>query len=399
MGVSVVLLLSMLLLPAPPRPTSGFLETNPSSTVRHAVSIIDRQYLHAASNRAWKQAKQALLTGEYQSAAEAYQALGEQLARVHDPELYLVNSREFRAREEELEAKRVGTGLASFAIDRDPSSGYARVVTAIAGSPAARAGIRPRDLIVSINGRPTREMSHEEILDALGVEAARKVRLNIRRGWRTRKVTLEPSGRSLDAVQFSRKKIDGKRVGYIRVLLFTPDAGQKVQRAVNELDHPGVDGYVLDLRNNPGGSLSSAERAATAFTAGVLGTEVRGSGQFKRLLTRGAPLTGKPLIVLINGGTASAAEVLAAALHDLHRAVLVGSSSFGRGRTQAYIPLSDGYGIFVPTGEILTPDGRALKPAGIRPDLKVAGDLLPAGRIATRHDKQFERAVAVLQRS
>jgi carboxyl-terminal processing protease len=211
-------------------------------------------------------------------------------------------------------------------------------------------------------------------------------------------VTLEPSPRPLDAVQFSLKKTDGKRIGYIRVLLFTPDAGQRVESAVMELERAGVDGYVLDLRNNPGGSLPSAVRAATAFTAGVLGTEVRGSGR-SELLTRGAPLTGKPLIVLINGGTASAAEMLAAALHDLHRAVLVGSSSFGRGRTQAYIPLSDGYGILVPTGEILTPDGQALKRSGIRPDLKVAGDFLPAGRIATRHDAQFERAVAVLQHS
>jgi len=398
MGVSVVLFLSMLL-SAPVPPARGFVETNPVKTVRNAVSIIDQKYLHAASNPAWKQAKQVLLAGRYQSAAEAYRALGEQLARVHDPELYLVNSEEFRARQEELEAKRVGTGLASFAIDRDSSSGYARVVTALDGSPAARAGIHPRDLIVSIDGEPTREMSHEQILDALGVEAVGKVRLVTRRGWRTRRVVLESSQRPLDAVQFSQKKMDGKRIGYILVLLFTPNAGREVQSAVVELEHAGVDGYVFDLRNNPGGSLDAAESAARAFTAGVLGTEVRGSGRPEPLVTRGAPLTGKPLIVLINGGTASAAEMLAAALHDLHRAVLVGSSSFGRGRTQAYIPLSDGYGIFVPTGEILTPDGRALKPEGIRPDLKVAGDFLPAGRVATRHDAQFERAVAVLQHS
>ena len=239
--------------------------------------------------------QQVLLAGRYQSAAEAYQALGEQLARVHDPELYLVNSEEFRARQEELEAKRVGTGLASFAIDRDSSSGYARVVTALDGSPAARAGIHPRDLIVSINGEPTREMSHEQILDALGVEAVGKVRLVTRRGWRTRRVVLEPSQRPLDAVQFSHKKIDGKRIGYIRVLLFTPDAGRKVQSAVIELEHAGVDGYVLDLRNNPGGSLAAAESAARAFTAGVLGSEVRGSGRPEPLETRGAPLTGKPV--------------------------------------------------------------------------------------------------------
>ena len=397
MGLCLVLLLTMLF-SAPPRSAGALVEANPGKTVRNAVTIIDQKYLHAASNPAWKQAKQVLLAGRYETTSEAYQALGEELARVHDPGLYLVNSEEFRVREEELEAKRIGTGLVSFAIDRDPSSGYARVVTALDDSAASRAGIRPRDLIVSIDGKSTRTMSHERILDALGVQTA-KVRIEIRRGWRTRRVVLDPSRRPLDAVQFSRRKIHGKIIGYIRVLLFTPDAGQKVQDAVIELEHAGVDGFVLDLRNNPGGSLASAESAARAFTAGVLGTEVRGSGRPERLLTRGAPLTGKPLIVLINGGTASAAEMLAGALHDLHRAVLVGAASFGRGRTQAYIPLSDGYGVFVPNGELLTPNGRALKPEGILPDLKVAGDYLPPKRIATRHDAQFERAIAVLQHS
>jgi carboxyl-terminal processing protease len=397
MRLSLALLLTTLLSLLPPR-ASALVGTNPTGTVRDAVSIIDEQYLHAASNPAWKQAKQALLAGRYQSNSDAYRALAEQLARVHDPGLYLVNSEEFRAREDELEAKRIGTGLASFAIDRDPSTGYALVVTALDDSPAARADIRPRDLILSVDGISTRLMSHERILDAFGVQAA-KVKLEIQRGQRTRHVVLDPSRAPLDAVQFGRRKMHGKTIGYIRVLLLSPDAGHKVQSAVIELEREGVDGYVLDLRNDPGGSLLSAENAARAFTAGVLGTEVTGKGRPERLVTRGAPLTGKPLIVLINGGTASAAEMLAAALHDLHRAVLVGSPSFGGGLTQAYIPLSDGYGVFVPNGELLTPNGRALKPEGILPDLNVAGDFLPGKRIATRHDAQFQRAIAVLQHS
>jgi carboxyl-terminal processing protease len=397
MRLSLVLLLTTLF-STPLHPSNGLMESNPAKTVRDAVSIIDQRYLHAASNPAWKQAKQALLAGRYQSTSEAYRALGEQLARVHDPGLYLVNSQEFRAREDELKAKRIGTGLASFAIDRDPSTGYALVVTALEDSPAARAKIRPRDLILSIDGVSTRAMSHEQILDAFGVQAA-KVKLEIQSGRRTRRVVLDPSREPLDAVQFYRRNIHDKTIGYIRVLLFSPDAGQKVQDAVVALEREGVDGYVLDLRNNPGGSLSSAENAARAFTAGMLGTEITGNGRPQRLLTRGAPLTGKPVIVLINGGTASAAELLAAALHDLRRAVLVGSPSFGRGRTQAYIPLSDGYGVFVPNGELLTPNGRALKLEGILPDLKVAGDFLPGKRIATRHDPQFQRAIAVLPHS
>jgi carboxyl-terminal processing protease len=400
MGVSLLLFICLTLGGGLPAHTARlFVELSPAKTVSSAVSLIDQKYLHAKTNRAWQQAKRTLLEGRYQSAAQAYQALAEQLASVHDPELYLLNSDEFRTRQEELEARRVGTGLTYFAIDRDPTTGDARVVTALGDSPAARAGIRPRDVIVSIDGRPTRQMSHEAVLDALAARGESKMRLVIRRGNHKRKVTLEASSQPLNAVQYSRKKIGGKTIGYIRVLLFTPNAGYQVQNAVSELERQGVDGYVLDLRNNPGGLLDSAEHAASGFTSGVLGTKVTERGAAERLVTRGAPLTGKPLVVLINGGTASAAEVLAGALHDLRRAVLVGSPSFGRGQTQAYFPLSDGYGVVVPTAEIRTPDGRSFKPLGLRPDLQIGGDLLPARKIATRHDAQFQRAIAVLLHS
>jgi carboxyl-terminal processing protease len=399
MGISLVLFLCASLLGLPPHTAESLLEGNPGSTVRSAVTAIDRNYLRAQTNPAWKEAKRKLLAGEYGSAGQAYQALAAELARVHDPELYLVNAEEFRARQEELDAERVGTGLPTFAIDWDRATGEARVVTPLGDSPAARAGIRPRDLIVSINGRPTKSMSHQQVINALGVQARGKVRLVIRRGWRTWGLTLEPSERPFNAVQYSRRFIGGAAIGYIRVLLFTPYAGEQVQEAVEQLRREGVEGYVLDLRNNPGGLLSSAERTASVFTAGVLGTEVQGRGEAKRLLTHRAPVTGKPLIVLINGGTASAAEVLASGLRDLHRAVLVGTPTFGRGQTQKYVPLTDGYGVMVPTAEIHTLRGRPLKREGVRPDLEVGRNFVSEQEIATRRDAQFRQAVAVLTRS
>jgi carboxyl-terminal processing protease len=399
MGISVVLFLCTSLFAQPPHMANGLIKGNPGNTVRAAVSVIDQTYLRAKTNPAWKEAKRKLLAGEYRSPGQVYQAIAEQLASVHDPELYLVNAEEIRARQEALEAKRVGTGLPAFAICRDPLTGEARVVTALGDSPAAREGIRPRDVIVSIDGRPTRSMSQRQVVDALGMQTTGKVQLVIRRQGRTRSVTLTPSPRPLDAVQFSRKKIDGKKIGYIRVLLFTPDAGDLVRNAVSELRQEGVDGFVLDLRNNPGGLLGSAERTASVFTTGVLGTEVRGKGRARRLVTHRAPLTGKPLVVLIDGGTASAAEMLASGLQALHRAVLVGTPTFGRGQTQKYVPLTDGYGVMVPEAEIRTPNGRPFKPAGIRPDLEVGKNSIPEWKIATQHDAQFRQAVAVLTRS
>ncbi len=399
MGISLLLLFSAVLFGPPPGMVNSMAVESAGKTVRSAVSVIDRTYLRAKTNPAWKQAKRELLAGDYRNPVQAYRALAAQLTRVNDPDLYLVNAEEFRARQEELEARRVGTGLPSFAIDRDPATGEARVVTPLGDSPAARAGILPRDLIVTIDGQPTKAMSHQQVINALGVQAHGKVRLTIRRNGRTRRVTLIPSELPLEAVQYARKTLGRERIGYIRVLLFTPDAGEQVRQAVVALLREGVDGFVLDLRDNPGGLMDSAERTASVFTAGVLGTEVRGKGPATRLVTHRAPVTGKPLVILINGGTASAAELLAGGLRDLHRAVLVGTPTFGRGQTQTYVPLSDGYGVVVPNAEIRTRDGHPFKQAGIRPDLVAGSDFVPEGRRATRRDAPFRKAIALLARS
>ncbi len=400
MKVALLLLVCAALSGVPRPAASALVESNPAEKVREAVSLIDRDYWRANTNPAWQQAKQALLAGRYGSTGQAYQALAEELDRADDPGLYLVSAEEFRAREDVLDARRTGTGLPAFAIDWDRASGGVRVVTALGDSPAARAGIRPQDVIVSIDGQAIRTMSHPKVAEALGSEAKGKVQLVIERDGRLRRVTLTPSKEPVDAVQFSRRSLAGKMIGYIRVVLFTPSAGDRVRYAVTSLERGGVDGYVLDLRNNPGGLFSSAEEAASAFTTGVLGTEVRGNkGPASPLVTFGAPLTGKPLFVLIDGGTASAAELLAGGLRALHRAVLVGAPTFGSGQTQSYVPLSDGYGVMVPTAEIRSPDGKALPPEGIRPDLEVGGDFVSEREAGTRRDAQFRQAVAVLAHS
>lgn len=371
-------------------------QPSPADPARKAVSIIDEHYLYAKSNSAWKEARRVLRAGHYATVAQAYEAIGRQLAALDDPDLRLLTPEEYSRIQETLEAKRTGFGLAEFAMDRDPATGEARVVTALGDSPAARAGISPRDVIVSIDRRPTRSMTSQQIMDALAAPPGSRVRLAIRRENRIRVVELTASAVGFNPVQFTRREFRGKTIGYIRVVLFTSNAGQKVQEAVNELERQGATGFVLDLRNDPGGIVGSARDAAGAFVSGVLGKQVPSQGSATVVQTTGAPLTNKPLVILIDGGTANAAEFLAAALRDLHRAVLVGSQTYGRGQAQTYYPLTGGYGIFVPTAQLQTSTGRTFIPSGINPDVAVPGDFVPNWAVATTRDAQFLRAIGVL---
>lgn len=175
-----------------------------------------------------------------------------------------------------------------------------------------------------------------------------------------------------------------------------PDLTPKVRDAVTKLEQDGVDGYVLDLRDDPGGFLNSAIGVAGLFTAGTLGFELRSNNQKTPVEVKDKPLTAKPLAILINAGTASASEFLSGGLQGLHRAVLVGEQSYGRGQAQIFVPLSDGYGIQIPPVELLTPDGVGFRGKGIAPNVEVSEPQLPESDRGGPRDKQFVKAVQVL---
>jgi carboxyl-terminal processing protease len=360
------------------------------------VAAVDGKYLYRQSP-AWRSARESMLAIDSDEPRQTYAAVARQLSTLADSELHLVSPSELSAIDGESKGTTVGIGLIDFAIDLEPDTGEARVVTPVVGSPAASAGIRPRDVIVSVNGEPTRTMGHEEVLDALRERSPAGTSLRIRRGAKNFDIEITPDLSPLKSVVFDLKPMGvGVVVGYIRIVQFTPDAGALVREAVTSLEDKHAGAYILDLRNNPGGFLDSATAVVSVFTSSELGFKVRADGATEPIHWAGPVLTRKPLAVLINEGTASAAEFCAAVLLDDHRGALVGSPSYGRGQVQIYVPLTLGYGLIVPSALLRTSGGRLFKGKGLDPDFGVLQQSLPASDLATPRDRQYQEALSAI---
>ena len=370
--------------------------TTPDGIVHSIIDAIEKNYLQTRANPFWNIARDALLAGKYKDSAQVFQAAQKQLAFMQDSELNLLNPTEIAAVQSVALGQKVGVGLADFCIDLEVDSGRARVITPIMGSPAMHAGIQPHDVIVSIDDKQTSDMNHEQVMDGLRAPVEDGVKLKIQRAAKTLNVVLASSEEKLDVLHFEAKRVSSKSVGYIRVALFTPDLGAAARAAVAKLEQDGVDGYILDLRNDPGGFLNSARDLAGLFTSGTLGYKLRGNGKKEAVETQGKPLTSKPVAVLINAGTASASEFVAGALQGLKRARLVGERSYGRGRAQIFMPLAEGYGIQIPAVELLNPDQKGFKGKGIDPDVEVKQPQLQETELTGAKDRQFLAAVKSL---
>ena len=370
--------------------------TTPDAVIHRVIDAIDKNYLQANRNPLWNITRDRLLAGKYKNSSEAFQGVREQLPFLEDSELNLLTPDEIKAVQAEATGEKIGSGLADFCIDMQLESGRARVVTPLVGSPAMKAGIQPGDVIISINGKPTSDMNHEQVLDSLRAATQEGAKLQVERGEQSVAATLHSSAEKLEAVHSAVERVSGKNIGYIRVAMFTPDVAQKAREGIARLEQSGVEGYVLDLRNNPGGFLNSARDLAGFFVSGTLGYKIRSGNQKEGIETSGKPLTARPVAVLINGGTASAAEFVAGALQGLQRAVVVGMRSYGRGRGQIFIPIEDGYGMQIPSVSLTTPNGQEFKGKGITPDVEMKEPQLPETQLSGPRDRQFLRAVASL---
>jgi carboxyl-terminal processing protease len=256
--------------------------------------------------------------------------------------------------------------------------GLVKVVSPIDDTPAARAGLMSGDLVTQIDGNPVKGLTLKEAVDKMRGPAKSSVRLTVQRG-AEKNVKEFTIVREIIHVQSVRAHVEGGDIGYIRITQFNQEAYDGVRKAFDHFrTDPGsskIKGYILDLRNNPGGLLNQAVEITNAFvdSGQIVSTRGRNVDQEQHYSARpGVNLSqGKPLVVLINGGSASASEIVSGALQDLRRGTLIGTRSFGKGSVQTILPLGENGALKLTTARYYTPSGRSIQAKGIDPDIIV----------------------------
>ena len=288
-----------------------------------------------------------------------------------DPHSAYLDPQAFRELQESTSGEFGGLG-----IEVGTEDGFVKVVTPIDDTPASRADIQPGDLIVKIDGQPTKGLSLMEAVDKMRGKAGSKILLTL----------VRDSGKPFD-VELTRAVIKVRSVksqlledgyGYLRITQFQVNSGEEVGKALGKLRKDNgkkLNGLVLDLRNNPGGVLQAAVEVTDHFLKKGLIVYTEGRIANSELRFSADPLDaseGVPLVVLINGGSASASEIVAGALQDHKRGVLMGTDSFGKGSVQTVLPLNNDRALKLTTALYYTPNGRSIQAQGIVPDIEVA---------------------------
>jgi carboxyl-terminal processing protease len=259
-------------------------------------------------------------------------------------------------------------------------NGLVRVVSPIDDTPAARAGVLAGDMIVKIDATPVKGLSLKEAVDKMRGPAKTHVAITVQRG-DIKDAKVFDIVREIIHVQPVRSRVEGGDIGYIRITQFNEQTYDALKLAIAKFKSNGLNakGYILDLRNNPGGLLSQSIRVVNTFidSGEIVSTRGRTSDLYQEYDARsGYNLSdGKPMVVLINGGSASASEIVSGALQDLKRATLIGTRSFGKGSVQTVLPLGENGALKLTTARYFTPAGRSIQAKGIEPDYKIVENI------------------------
>ncbi|MDB5606290.1 MAG: ctpA [Bradyrhizobium sp.] len=294
-----------------------------------------------------------------------------------DPHSRYMNEQAWRDMQETTHGEFGGLG-----IEVTMEDGLVKVVSPMDDTPAAKAGIMSGDLITYIDGDAVQGLTLEQAVNKMKGPVNTKTTLKI-----VRKGAEQPIDVSIEREIIKVRPVsyhtDGGDIGYIRVSSFNEQTTEGLQKAISDISKQipsdKLTGYVVDLRNNPGGLLDQAVSVSGTFMARgeVVSTRGRTPEETQRFSARTGDVTkGKPLVVLINGGSASASEIVAGALHDHKRATLIGTRSFGKGSVQTIIPLGTGNGaLALTTARYFTPSGHSIQAKGITPDIEVLQDV------------------------
>jgi carboxyl-terminal processing protease len=382
--------------------SKAFFEESPKELIDEVWQLINRNYVDATFNQVdWEAVRTDYLGREYTDQESAYAAVREMLEQLEDPYTRFMDPQEFRNMQIDTSGELTGVGIQ---ISQDEETKEIVVVAPIEDTPAFEAGIRSKDVILAIDGEPTEGMELNDAVSRIRGPVDSEVVLTIRRGEETLEVPITRARIEIHPVRYNVQTGPEGSVGYIRLTQFSANAATEMSAAIEDLEAQGVTGYILDLRSNPGGLLySSIDIAQMWLNEGTIVSTVNRQGVVDEEVASSRALTNKPLVVIVDGGSASASEILSGALQDNQRAVLVGTRTFGKGLVQSVRSLADGSGVAVTVAKYLTPSGRDINKHGIDPDIAVEltdeqREQLASERdlIGTVDDPQYSAALDVL---
>ena len=284
-------------------------------------------------------------------------------------------------------------------IEVSMESGVVKVISPIDDTPASKAGIKAGDYIVKINNVQVQGKSLSEAVDLMRGPVGSGIELTIRRIGE-RKALIFNVVREIIQIRSVKADILKKSIGYIRLTSFNENSGKQIEREIKKLEkNKDVKSYILDLRNNPGGLLSQAIKISDFFldNGEIVSTKSRKPSENRKWFAKKGDLTnGKVLIVLINYGSASASEIVAGALKDHKRAILLGENSYGKGSVQSIIPLKNDGAIRLTVAKYYLPSGKSISDVGVSPDIEIDEEN-DEFRIKTETDNQLEYAIKLLK--
>ncbi|MEQ9549076.1 MAG: S41 family peptidase [Coleofasciculus sp. G3-WIS-01] len=385
--------------------SQAFFQDSPKELVDEVWQIIDRQYVDATFNQVdWRAVRLEYLERPYADKQEAYEAIREMLKQLDDPYTRFMDPEEFKNMQIDTSGELTGVGIQ---IAQDEETKKLMVISPIEDTPAFKAGILARDIILKIDGKSTEGMDVNDAVQLIRGKPGTDVTLTIQRDEEQIDYKITRARIEIHPVRYSYRSTPTGGIGYIRLNQFSAIAAQEMREAIKELEAKEVNGYVLDLRSNPGGLLySSIEIARMWLDKGKIVSTVNRQGSSNEEVARNRSLTDKPLVVLVDGGSASASEILSGALQDNQRATLVGTQTFGKGLVQSVRGLGDGSGLAVTIAKYLTPSGRDINKEGIPPDIVI--ELTEEQRkelqkdrtkIGTPDDPQYVKALDVLNQA
>ena len=382
--------------------SQAFFRESPKELVDEVWQIINRQYVDATFNQLdWREVRNEYLEKDYANKEEAYEAIQEMLKKLEDPYTRFMSPEEFKNMQVDTSGELTGVGIQ---ITKEEETDNIIVIAPIEDTPAFKAGIVAKDIIIKIDGQSTTGMELNDAVQLIRGKPGTEVTLTVKRSEKEIDFTIKRAKIEIHPVRARLETTSIGKVGYIRLSQFSSNAASEMEEAIAELERENVQGYILDLRSNPGGLLySSVEIARMWIENGKIVSTVDRVGEVDSHRANNSNLTDKPLVVLVDGGSASASEILSGALQDHRRATVVGTKTFGKGLVQSVRGLGDGSGLAVTIAKYLTPNGRDINKEGITPDIvyemtEKERELLVDDRqkIGTIEDAQFKKALDIL---